>query len=250
MCLTFDMSFVNLWLFNLGSDDMAITAERERSGAATGRPGSVVEWVYDSIYERLMSLEIAPGARLPIDLIARNLDVSQTPVREALSRLETEGLVRKAHLIGYSAAPQHSRKQFEDLFDFRLLVEPDAARNAAARMDEDALARLDAMACDMSQGEAPVDRTSRYSRFARTDAVFHDEILKIAGNAVVRRAMADQHVHLHLFRLLFHSRVTQEALTEHEAIMDAFRRGDATAAEHAMREHITRSRGRLMLAFE
>src|SRR5690554_6530308 len=64
------------------------------------RPHSVVDGVYDIIYERLMSLAIAPGARIPIDVLARDLDVSQTPVREALSRLEREGLVNKAHLIG------------------------------------------------------------------------------------------------------------------------------------------------------
>ena len=78
-----------------------------------------------------MALEIAPGARILIDALARELDVSQTPVREALSRLEREGLVRKAHLIGYSAAPQLSRKRFDDLFGFRLLLEPEGARLAA-----------------------------------------------------------------------------------------------------------------------
>ena len=77
---------------------------------------SVVDGVYDVIYHRLMLLEIAPGARIPIDALARELNVSQTPVREALNRLEREGLVCKEHLIGYSAAPQWTREQFQDLF--------------------------------------------------------------------------------------------------------------------------------------
>ncbi len=224
--------------------------QREHQGDASLRPASVVDGVYDSIYERLMSLAIAPGSRIPIDVIARDLGVSQTPVREALSRLEREGLVHKAHLIGYSATPQLSRKQFEDLFNFRLLVEPEGARLAALNMTPAALAHIEEIAADMAHGAAPVDRTSRYSRFARIDAHFHDEILRIAGNEVIRSTLSSQHVHLHLFRLMFHSRVTQEALEEHENLLAAFRAGDSAAAETAMRKHIQQSRDRLMLAFE
>lgn len=214
------------------------------------RPSSVVEAVYDSIYHRLMALEIAPGSRIPIDVLAREIGVSQTPVREALTRLEREGLVRKEHLIGYSAAPQWTRKQFEDLYAFRLLLEPEGARLAAQNMTPTALRDLEAVAADMEHGEGPVDRTTRYSRFARADAHFHDEILKIAGNEVIRSTLSGQHVHLHIFRLMFNTRVTQEALEEHESLLDAFRAGDPRAAMDAMREHVERSRDRLLMAFE
>lgn len=227
-----------------------MTAQQESQEAVSLRPVSVVEGVYNSIYERLMSLTIAPGTRILIDVLARDLNVSQTPVREALSRLEREGLVHKAHLIGYSAAPQLGRKQFEDLFNFRLLVEPEGARLAALNMTPEALKHLEEIAVDMAHGATPLDRTSRYSRFARIDAHFHDEILRIAGNEVIRSTLSNQHVHLHLFRLMFHTRVTQEALEEHEDLLAAFRSGDSAAAQAAMRKHIQRSRDRLMLAFE
>jgi DNA-binding GntR family transcriptional regulator len=228
---------------------MELAAERERRPVSL-RPVSVVDAVYDNIYERLMSLEITPGARIAIDSLARDLDISQTPVREALSRLEREGLVRKAHLIGYSAAPQLTRKQFEDLYRFRLLLEPEGARMAALNMTPEALALVAAAAADMENGGAAVDRNSRYSRFARADAHFHDAILKIAGNEVMRHALSSQHVHLHIFRLMFHARVTAEALEEHERLLDAFRAGDAEAAEAAMRNHIQRSHDRLISAFD
>lgn len=229
---------------------MKMETQRKNQGGAPARPTSVVDGVYDSIYEQLMSLAIAPGARMLIDMIARDLNVSQTPVRAALSRLEREGLVHKTHLIGYSAAPQLDRKQFEDLFNFRLLVEPEGARLAALNMTPAALSRIEEIAADMAHGETPLDRTSRYSRFARIDAHFHDEILRIAGNEVIRSTLSNQHVHLHLFRLMFHSRVTQDALEEHEKLLAAFRASDAAFAETAMREHILHSRGRLMQAFE
>lgn len=229
---------------------MAALPEQPDQAAPTIRPASVVDAVYDSIYERLMSLEVAPGARIPIDLIARELNVSQTPVREALSRLEREGLVRKAHLIGYSSAPLLTRKQFDDLYAFRLLLEPEGARLAALQMTPEKLQHLEEIAVDMGHGAAPVDRTSRYSRFARIDAHFHDAILQIAGNEVIRNTLFNQHVHLHLFRLMFHTRVTQEALEEHEGLLSAFRAGDGARAAEAMRHHIAASRDRLLQAFE
>lgn len=228
---------------------MSVAAERDKR-ASVIRPTSVVESVYDSIYHRLMSLEIAPGARIPIDLFARELGVSQTPIREALSRLEREGLVRKEHLIGYSAAPQWARKQFEDLYAFRLLIEPEAARLAAVNMTPEALQQLETCSADMGQGGPPVDRNTRYSRFARADAQFHDAILKIAGNDIIRNTLSNQHIHLHIFRLMFHTRVTQEALQEHEDLLTAFRANDPKAAFEAMRLHIERSRDRLLSAFE
>lgn len=223
---------------------------RDKQASESVRPPSVVDCVYDSIYERLMSLAISPDARIPIDVIARDLNVSQTPVREALSRLEREGLVQKAHLIGYSAAPQLDRKRFNDLYDFRLLIEPEGARLATLHMTPAALSRLENIAADMANGAGPVDRNSRYSRFARIDALFHDEILRVAGNEVMRSTLFNLHIHLHLFRLMYHSRVTEDALDEHEKLLAAFRAGDADAAEKAMREHISHSRDRLIPAFE
>lgn len=228
---------------------MATAADRDLKGALL-RPSSIAESVHERIYDRIMSLQIPPGARIPIDALARELNVSQTPVREALTRLEREGLVRKAHLIGYSAAPQLTRKEFEDLYKFRLMLEPESARNACLNLTPESLERIERAAADMENREQPVDRNSRYSRFARADAHLHDEILKAAGNEVVRQALNDQHIHLHIFRLMFHSRVTQEALEEHERLLSAFRDRDPDAAHAAMHDHIERSRDRLAAAFE
>ena len=85
----------------------------------------------DYDYVLLMSLRIPPDSRISIDSLARELQVSQTPVREALSMLEPTGLVTKRHFIGYCSAPQLSRHQLDELYEVRLLVEPYAARCAA-----------------------------------------------------------------------------------------------------------------------
>jgi len=228
---------------------MELAVERGE-GKLSLRPVSMVDGVYDNIYRRLMSLEIAPGARIAIDVLARELEISQTPVREALSRLEREGLVRKAHLIGYSAAPQLTRKQFDDLYEFRLLLEPEGSRLAALNMTAATLAEIEAAGAAMQNSGPPGDRNSRYSRFAQADAHFHDAILRIGGNNVMRQALSGQHVHLHIFRLMYHARVTDEALDEHERLLAAFRAGDPDAARQAMQDHIKRSYDRLLPAFE
>src|SRR5262245_61237058 len=92
--------------------------------------------VYGTLFDKLMSLSISPGARITVDALVRELEVSQTPIREALGRLEGEGLVFKTHLVGYSAAPQITRRRFDEIYELRLLVEPDAARRAAARVGQ------------------------------------------------------------------------------------------------------------------
>ncbi|WP_342235304.1 GntR family transcriptional regulator [Inquilinus sp. OTU3971] len=226
-----------------------ITSESGEGATVIHRGASLAEEVYDAIFAQLMALKIPPGARITVDGLVRELNVSQTPIREALGRLEGEGLVAKTHLVGYSAAPQISRRRFSELYQLRLLLEPDAARKAAAAMTDEDLQALMAAAGVMSRPDGP-DARARYSQFAREDAVFHDKILAVAGNELIRETLAHQHTHFHIFRLMFHSRVTEEALDEHAAILAAFSRQDPDEAERAMRTHIERSRDRLLPAFD
>jgi DNA-binding GntR family transcriptional regulator len=215
---------------------------------AIQRHKGLADDVYGAIFNKLMSLEIAPGARITVDGLVRELEVSHTPIREALGRLEGEGLVVKTHLVGYSAAPQITRRHFEELYEMRLLLEPDAARRAARQVGEGTMRKLTETAERMRRLDSGRERLS-YSSFARLDADLHDQILELAGNALVRETLSHLHTHFHIFRLMFHARVTEEALGEHETLLVALSSGDAEGAERAMREHIQRSRARLLLAF-
>jgi DNA-binding GntR family transcriptional regulator len=216
---------------------------------AIQRPKGLADDVYGAIFNKLMSLEISPGARITVDGLVRELEVSQTPIREALGRLEGEGLVVKTHLVGYRASPQITRRRFDEIYDLRLLVEPDGARRAAQRIGKEQMRKLKDTAEQMRKLASSTERSS-YARFARLDADFHDSILEIAGNELIRDTLAHLHTHFHIFRLLFHARVTEEALTEHESILAALSSRDEVGAERAMRDHIDRSRHRLLPAFE
>jgi DNA-binding GntR family transcriptional regulator len=184
-----------------------------------------------------MSLRIPPDARISIDSLARELGVSQTPIREALSMLEGVGLVTKQRFIGYCSAPRLNRKQFEELYEARLLMEPFAARRAAERMGDAELGALCGLARSMEPGDSP----SSYNRFADQDSQFHDMIAAGGGNSIVQDSLSRLHIHLHIFRLRFHSEVTTEAQAEHAVLIDALEHRDGAAAEAAMRAHIERS---------
>lgn len=225
------------------------TTETAAAGARIQRSNSLVEDVYEAIFAQLMALKIAPGSRITVDSLVKELDVSHTPIREALGRLEGEGLVLKTHLIGYRAAPQITRRRFDELYEMRLLLEPHAAAKAAAAMDEAKLGILLEAAGVMSRREGKDDR-QRYSNFARQDAIFHDKIMEFSENELIRQALSHQHAHFHIFRLMYHARVTEEALDEHEAILAAFAAADPEAASKAMRIHIEHSRDRLLPAFD
>ena len=215
---------------------------------AIPRHKGLADDVYEVIFTRLMSLEIAPGARITVDGLVRELKVSHTPIREALGRLEGEGLVVKTHLVGYSAAPQITRRRFDELYELRLLLEPHGARRAAQQVNEARMRKLRERSEQMRRLNSSRGRSS-YVRFARLDSEFHDQIMEIAGNELIRDQLAHLHTHFHIFRLMYHARVTEEALAEHDSLLESLSSGDGPGAERAMRLHIERSRERLLEAF-
>lgn len=226
-------------------------AMTDTAGGVVRRSVGLAGEVYEVILGQLMSMKIAPGARITVDNLVRELNVSHTPIREALGRLEADGLVARTHLVGYSAAPQLTRKQFEELCEMRLLLEPNAARKAVEMMDDasmSALAKLTATMSSRPLGSGD-DRT-RYNRFARQDSDYHDRIVAGSGNKLIQNSLSRLHTHFHTFRLLFHARLTDEAQVEHEQITKALVARDSDAAAAAMIRHIERSRERLLPFFE
>jgi DNA-binding GntR family transcriptional regulator len=217
-----------------------------RSSASSAR---LADEVYDTLLSQLMTLRLHPGARVTIDALARELGISQTPIRDALTRLEADGLVVRTHLAGYRVAPQLTRAQFDDLVEIRLLLEPAAARRAAENMEPGQVNELHELA-ELMAGPSEGDEHRAYGVFGRRDAAFHDLIATGAGNRLIRDALARLHTHVHLFRLLYDAQVTDEAITEHAEILDAIRARDPDAAAYAMRRHIVRSANRFRSIFD
>jgi DNA-binding GntR family transcriptional regulator len=133
--------------------------------------------VYEAVKALVMDRRIAPGARINIDRLARDLHVSPTPIREALARLESDGLVTKEALRGYSVAGLLDLPSFLQLYEMRLLLEPAAARKAAEVMTKEDLRAMGQQVATMQQ--ARIGETyEEYRLFAAEDARFHDTIAR------------------------------------------------------------------------
>jgi DNA-binding GntR family transcriptional regulator len=201
--------------------------------------------VYETVKAMLMDHAIAPGARLSIDALARQLQVSQTPIRETLARLESEGLVTKEPMRGYSATSLLDRESLEDLYVLRLLLEPWAAARAARLVDDEGVDRLRAELETCPVAPAGTDYQA-YRLISAHDARLHSLIAELSGSAQVRSAFERMHAHLHLFRLSYGQNFGSDALDEHHEIVDAIADRSSRDAGRTMRKHLVTARDRLL----
>ena len=205
--------------------------------------------VYEALVTELIALRLPPGKRLSVDALARQLGVSQTPVRAALIRLEAEGLVVKKHNAGFSVAPLPSGKHFQEVYLMRALLEPEAASLAADNARRDDIVRLKAL-CDNMQQLVDDDTQGNYGRFAVLDGQFHAHIAQVGGNELLRHTLDALHAHMHLFRLRYHVSVAEEAVKEHLAILEGITNRDPDTARVAMAAHIAASRERMKPCYQ
>src|SRR5690554_990619 len=112
-------------------------------------PRSLVEHAYERLLSMLVTMKIAPGAHIGIEALARELQISQTPVREALTLLEAQKLAYKIPNVGFRAANLLSRQEINDLYGLRLLIEPTAAALAAEKSSDATLGALTRLAEEM-----------------------------------------------------------------------------------------------------
>jgi len=216
------------------------------AGYRSPRPAPVptlVAWAHEHLLSMLVSMEIAPGTRIGIDAVARKLGISQTPIREALSRLEAEKLVIKVPNVGYHASAQMTPAEVNDLYVLRQLIEPYAAARAAESMTDETLSQLATMEEEMDRIQA--ETGGGYARFAEADAMLHSLVATGSGNPLIADTIARLHMHLHIFRFLFNTNAPQEAAQEHAELIHALIARDPAAAEAAMRNHLERSRIRM-----
>jgi DNA-binding GntR family transcriptional regulator len=231
--------------------------------------GSLADETYDAIRTKILDHEISPGQHVGIDELARELAVSQTPIREALARLESDGLVIKIPLRGYEATDLLSVQQFDQLFRFRAVIEPWAAESASRRRSDD---DLDALHAELARA----DRIERSTATATADFVEHDSrfhalVAHASGNRWIEDSFVRTHCHLHLFRVFtatfgsegtggsfvrsmfaeyYQNGSTPLALAEHRQIVSAIATGSDDRAGELMLGHIESSRERFIPALE
>ncbi|MDT0181792.1 GntR family transcriptional regulator [Microbacterium sp. ARD31] len=210
-------------------------------------PRLVVDDVYDALVSLIVDGHVPPEGALSIDALSRELGVSTSPVREALTRLEGTGLIRRMALRGWRVAPALTREELADLVDARLLIEPGAAALAAGRADALLVRSLDESVSEL--GTAP--KGARYESFRdyyEADRRFHRTIVAAGGNPFIEQAYEALGGQYQRFRLFTGTGVTDAAPTmaEHGAVRDAIAAGDADGAAEAMRAHLRGVRERAL----
>lgn len=219
-------------------DDTPI--EAKESGAAVAK-------VYEALRVPILDGQIPPGERINIDAVARRLGVSQTPVREALQRLEGDDLLVYTPGRGYRTTPVLDLAGLRSVFEFRLLVEPWAARVVATDRLSNPAAALSA---ELSAFHRVAVGGDVHQELLGHDTRFHATILAATANEVMANAFAQTHCHLHVFRL--YSVDVDGALTikEHQRIAGAIADCAPSEAEQAMTDHIHNSYKRSLQAFD
>jgi DNA-binding GntR family transcriptional regulator len=196
---------------------------------------SVVDQVHAELLERIVAGELRPGARLRQEALAEQLGVSRTPLREALARLVSEGLVEFVPNRGATVAGRDF-SDMEQAWRARLVIEPGAARLAAERQERLAIESMRETV--LRQRSVADDVTASFA----LNREFHLALVAAAGNA-----------HLSQFaELLWLSRIGVPIFArqardraqvlawadEHEAIAEAVAAGSAARAERLTRDHI------------
>ena len=217
------------------------------AGRSTKQP--IADRMYEVLLHQFMSGERAAGQSLNIGALSRELDVSQTPLREALARLEHTGLVQREALRGYRVAPVMTREEVEQLGEARVLLEPRLAYEAAQRTTPEFLEGLREAVEDFRRSAEVADtETEGFDLYWRSDARFHMMIAAQSGNAFLEMSYAALGGQIQRFRLFskFGRTGAVSAAPEHDAVYQAIVDGDADGAAEAMRHHIVGATERLL----
>lgn len=189
------------------------------------------ERVYDELRTRLLTRRHAPGSKLSLHTLADELGVSRSPVHHALTRLVSEGLLTVRPRRGYYVSPVTARAVAEG-YDVRLALELLAAQRTVGHLSGEELRRFDELL------DATADAIS-HDEWDSANAAFHEHQVGLAANALLSEVYRSLSVNL-MMQVIRGGRVEGHAdlVTEHRRIVEAFRAGDASAAEQAIRVHV------------
>lgn len=197
-----------------------------------GQTASAATVIYEALREAINAGDLAEGQSLRQDAIARLFNVSRIPVREALTRLEGQGLVVTQRYRGAVVAAL-STDEIAEIFEFRALIEPEVVAQSVERTAEATLERARQFCEGFSQESEP-------AKWGELNRRFHYELYRDAGRPyylqVVEAAL--DRVDRYLRAQLVLTDGMEQARREHRAILAACLARDAAAAAELTRRHI------------
>ncbi len=222
-----------------------ITSPISRSLTLAPAVPLLADRAYERIKHDIITCAIAPGTEISEPQLCTHYRLGKAPVRMALIRLVHDALVRAIPRRGYRVTPV-TLKDIHDVFELRLMLEPEAARMAAGKVDAQRLRVLDD-AC--RAGYHPNDAKS-ITRFLDANQAFHVAIAQATGNQRLATMIAQ--LHEQMTRLLhlglgLRNR-SHEMQHEHRALVKALARGDGETAQRISREQIEAARSMVLSA--
>ena len=202
------------------------------------RPASVTDLVFDTLYDRVVTLDLPPGSRLSEADVAKQLGVSRQPVRDAFYRLSQLGFLqirpqRPTTVARIAEAAVHQARFI------RTALEVETTGAAVERLTEVDLAELEANVAEQEKAVAAGEKLS----FHELDDEFHRCICRIAGHDYAWSVIRDSKAHMDRVRYLSLSFGAQSALDDHKLILSAMRDRDVGLAVAWMRKHLSRIEG-------
>jgi DNA-binding GntR family transcriptional regulator len=214
---------------------MNVNVGMTEESQAEAEPTRLSDTVYGRLLDGILEGRYPPGSILSEVALAREMAVSRTPIHDALRQLAKDGLVQQ-QANRRAIVTQVSQEDVRDIFEMRKILETEATRRAASRIDRESIKRLHGIAQTLA---ATRERPDWLARWADFDDEFHETIASVCGSPRLYQDITRYRL-LHRFfnRTATTVEVLQRALAEHVRILDALQSGDADAAAEAMHEHI------------
>ncbi len=191
--------------------------------------------VFNTLRQAILRGELEPGERLMEIQLAERLGVSRTPIREAIRKLELEGLVLMIPRKGAEVA-KISEKSLKDVLEVRRSLEELAIELTCQRITEEGLTELEeaqkAFAAAIHNGDAMA--------IAEADEHFHELIYKATGNSRLVQILSNLREQMYRYRLEYikDAGKRQILIVEHEHILRCLKKHSIAEAKAAVREHI------------
>lgn len=192
--------------------------------------------IFETLRKAIVSGEIKPGERLMEVSLANQMGVSRTPVREAIRRLEAEGLVTMVPRKGTHVS-ELSVKDIMDVLEVRVVLDKLATDLAARRIQPSQLKALETV---HKQYMTCLEKDNIEGAI-RKDVEFHDTIYAASGNPRLVAVAASLREHVYRFRVIYMKKdsiIAENVLHEHEQILEALRNAKNKEASDLAEEHI------------
>ena len=193
--------------------------------------------VFNTLRQAIITGEFAPGERLMEIALANRLGVSRTPVREAIRKLELEGLVKiipnkGAYVTGITP------KDVQDIYMIRSILEGMCARWATEHITPEQIEQLEEIVL-LSEFHLKKDK-DKVVQVSDLDGKFHHVLYEASNSRIMEHTLSDFHKYVKMARMLSvgAKNRAEKSIEEHKAILEAIKKGDADEAERLANLHI------------